>query len=118
MKEYFGWPGWWMELEEVMAAQVPLPSPPVGREFPVSTGEDSNLRSANFVVGYELWACHGEIGRLKSFIVDESSWHIGYMDVQTGDWLHGRSMMVPTSSVTSVSWAGRRVNLRQAGDGI
>lgn len=48
------------------------------------------------------------------FIVDEASWHIGYLDVKTGDWLHSRSMMVLTDWVTSVSWADHRVNLDHA----
>ena len=82
--------------------------------YPVHTKEDPHLRSTEDVTGYEVWAKDGEIGRLENFIVDEASWHIGYLDVKTGDWLHSRSMMVPTDWVTSVSWADHRVNLDHA----
>lgn len=114
MKEYFGWPAWWKEIEGVFEAQFPIPSLPAGQEFPVHTKEDPHLRSAEDVGDYELWAVNGEIGHLENFIVDEASWHIGYLDVKMGDWLHRRSMLVPTSCVISVSWADHRVNLHQA----
>jgi len=61
-----------------------------------------------------VWDRNGEIGRLEHFIVDEKSWHIGYLDVRAGDWLHGRSMLIATHSVQSISWARHRVNLRRA----
>jgi hypothetical protein len=60
---------------------------------------------------YEVWDDDGVIGHLENFIVDEASWHIGYLDVKTGDWLHSRSMLVPTRWVISVSWPDHRLNL-------
>lgn len=114
MKEYFGWLAWWEEIEELVNAQLPVPSLAAGREFPVHGKEDPHLRSAEDVGGYEVWAVDGEIGRLENFVVDEASWHLGYLDVKMGDWLHGRSVLVPTSCVMSVSWADHRVYLNQA----
>jgi hypothetical protein len=111
MHEYFGWTAYWEEMEEILNAQFPLPSLPAGREFPVHAKEEPHLRSAEDVAGYKVWAVDGEIGRLENFIVDEASWHIGYLDVKMGDWPHSRSMLVPTRWVMSVSWADHRVNL-------
>jgi len=110
MREYYGWPAYWENpnAEFLSAALV------VGRDFPVRTEEDPHLRSTDDVTGYEVWAKDGEIGRLENFIVDEASWHIGYLDVKAGDWLHRRSILVPTSEVASVSWAHHRVNMDQA----
>lgn len=108
MREYFGWPAYWDDAtnNEFLAASLPA-----GRAFPVKTGEEPLLRSWEAVAGYQVCATDGDIGRLEHFIVDEGSWHIGYLDVKTGDWLHRRSMLVPTRWVTSVSWADHRVNL-------
>jgi hypothetical protein len=61
-----------------------------------------------------VWASDGLVGCLESFIVDEAVWHIGYLDVKTGDWLQSRSVLVPTSWVKSISWADHRVNLQHA----
>jgi uncharacterized protein YrrD len=111
MREYFGWPAYW---DAPVSSELPPVSLPAGRKFPVHTQEDPHLRSREDVIGYEVWANDGAIGRLENFIVDESSWHIGYLDVKTGDWLHRRSMLVPTRWVMSVSWADHRVNLNHA----
>jgi uncharacterized protein YrrD len=108
MTDHFGWPAYW---DTFINAEVPAVSIPAGQEFPVPAGENPHLRSRDDVAGYGVWANEGEIGRLESFIVDEASWHIGYLDVKTGDWLHCRSMLVPTRWVKSVSWADHRVNL-------
>jgi len=108
MSEYFGWPVYWQDNE--FGSGPPIAA---GRKFPVHTEEDPHLRSAWDVVGYEVRATDGEIGRLEGFIVDDASWHLGYLDVKTGDWLHGRSVLVPTRSVESISWAHRRVQLKK-----
>ena len=62
-----------------------------GMKYPVHTEEDSHLRSVWQIADYAVWVADGEIGRLKGFIVDEASWHIGYLTVKAGDWLHRHS---------------------------
>ena len=111
MREYFGWPAYW---DTVVDKVFPPNLIPAGREFPVHTAEDNHLRSWEDVIGYEVWASDGVVGCLESFVVDEAVWHIGYLDVKTGDWLQSRSVLVPTSWVKSISWADHRVNLRHA----
>ena len=111
MREYFGWPAYW---DTIVDKVFPPSLIPAGREFPVHTGEDNHLRSVEDVIGYEVWASDGLVGCLESFIVDEAVWHIGYLDVKTGDWLQGRSVLVSTSWVKSISWADHRVNLQHA----
>jgi uncharacterized protein YrrD len=108
MKEYFGWVAYWEDSFDL------LPSTPPGREYPVHTKEDPHLRSVWNVAGYEVWATDGEIGRLEGFVMDDTSWHVGYLDVKAGDWLHCRSVLVPTGWVKSISWAHRRVYLHHA----
>jgi hypothetical protein len=90
----------------------PLSDEPAGKEFPAPPDEDPH--SAEDVSGYQVWADEGEMGRLEAFIVDETSWHIDYLDVKAGDWLRRRSVLVPTRWVKSISWGKHRVNLEQA----
>jgi len=113
MREHFGWPAAWEHMGEILTAEFPPASLPIGREFPVHSGEDPHLRSLSDVDGYEVWSNYSTIGRLESFVVDESSWHVRFLDVKMGDWLHRRSMLVPTSYVASISWAHHRIHLRQ-----
>lgn len=106
MQEYFGWPIYWADSELGPASSIPA-----GRKYPVHTSEDPHLRSAWDLAGYEVWTTDGEMGRVEGFIMNDASWHIGYLDVKAGDWLHSRSVLVPTRWVNSVSWADHRVNL-------
>jgi uncharacterized protein YrrD len=113
MKEYWGKMAYWVSTELEGGALIPT-----GRKYPVHTKEDPDLRSAWGLTGYEVWATDGEIGRLEGFIMDESSWHLGYLDVKAGDWLLNRSVLIPTRWIESVSWADCQVNLHHSRDGI
>lgn len=113
MEEYWGKMAYWVSAHMGGAALFPA-----GRKYPVRTKEDPDLRSAWGLTDYEVWATDGEVGRLQGLIMDESSWHLGYLDVRTGDWLLNRSVLIPTRWIKSVSWANCRVNLHHSRDGI
>jgi uncharacterized protein YrrD len=109
MREYYGWSP---SLGE-NTSEGAFPSFPTGQEYPLRSKGDPHLRSAEDVSGYAVWDKEGEIGRLENFIVNEGSWHIGYLDVRSGDWLHSRATLISTDSVKSISWAKYRVNLKR-----
>ena len=110
MREFYGWPAYWSD-RHADAIAIPVPA---GRHYPVHTDDDPHLRSTDALSGYKVWADEAAIGVLQDFIVDEDSWHIGYLDVQAGDWLLSRCVLFPTRWVKSISWAERRVNLSHA----
>ena len=109
MKQFLGLPNVWMETE--FGLLYPIPA---GREYPVRTKGDPHLRSAWALAGYQVWTTDGELGRLNGFILEETGWHLDYLDVKSGDWLHRRSVLLPTCWVKSISWGTRRINLQQA----
>jgi uncharacterized protein YrrD len=112
MEEYFG------KLTSWASTQFGGAQCPTGMKYPVHTKEDPHLRSAWDLVDYKVWASDGEVGRLEGLIMDEASWHLGYLDVKAGDWLHSRSVLIPTRWVKSISWADLRINLHHNRDGI
>ncbi len=115
MSEYYGLPRYWQNgaNPEMFASSLPA-----GREFPVSAQEDPHLRSAEAVCGYEVRDEDEKIGTLEDYFADEHSWHVGYLDVKTGDWLHSRHLMIPTRWVKGISWARHRVSLRHSRDAL
>jgi hypothetical protein len=113
LEEYWGKMAYWVHTVYDGGAQVPA-----GRQYPVRTKEDPHLRSAWDLLDYEVWATDGELGRLEGLIMDEASWHLGYLEVRAGDWLQGRSVLIPTRWVKSISWADLRINLHHSRDGI
>jgi hypothetical protein len=72
---------------------------------------DPHLRSTRQVTGYHLHATDGEIGHVEDFIVEDETWVIRYMVVNTRNWLPGRSVLVSPTWVDRISWAGRLVYL-------
>jgi uncharacterized protein YrrD len=112
MKEYFGSLAYWVD------SGLGASTFPTGVKYPVRTEEDPYLRSVWNLSGYPVWATDGELGYLESFIMDEASWHLGYLNVRAGTWLSGGSLLVPTSSVKSISWADRRIGLDQTREAV
>jgi hypothetical protein len=86
-------------------------------EMPADSGIDElSLRSGKEIVGYRIDAVDGYAGRVQDFIVDDESWIIRYMVVDTGRWLPGKKVLVIPLWIESMAWAGRsaRVGLHKA----
>jgi hypothetical protein len=112
MHDYFGPLASWVDSE------FGMPAIPTGMKYPLHTAEVLHLRSASHMLGYHVWASDGDFGVLEGFVMDEASWHLGYLDVKSGDWLKNRSVLVPTSWVQSVSWTEFRIHLHHMKAGI
>ena len=105
MHDYFGPLASWVDS---ISGTPPMPT---GMKYPVHTAEVLHLRSTSHMLGYHVWATDGDFGILAGFVMDEDSWHLGYLDVKSGDSLQSRSVLVPTRWVQSVSWADFRIHL-------
>jgi sporulation protein YlmC with PRC-barrel domain len=70
---------------------------------------DPQLRSTREVTGYHIQARDGQIGHIEDFIVDDETWQIGYLVVNTRNWLPGRKVLVVPRWVDRVSWPGSKV---------
>ena len=113
MEEYFGKLAAWVHHNLNCGAPIPT-----GRKYPLHTKEDPHLRSARALFEYEICGTDGEIGRLESFILDDATWHIGYLEVKAGKWLLDRTVLIPTRWIESVSWDNCRVNLHHSRNGL
>lgn len=73
--------------------------------------DDPHLRSCNEVVGYGIHARDGEIGHVSGMLVDEKTWAIRYVIVDTSNWWLGHQVLVSPQWITDVDWADRSVTL-------
>ncbi len=80
-------------------------------EVPEPTIEDTPLRSAIQVESYKISAEDGQIGRVQDFLIDDKTWTIGYVVVNTGSWLPGKQVLVPVDFVTEANWQQSLVGL-------
>jgi hypothetical protein len=70
---------------------------------------DSHLRSTDEVTGYYLEAVDGEIGHVKDFKVDDETWAIRYLEVDTRNWWPGKRVLVSPQWISRVSWSDSKV---------
>jgi hypothetical protein len=75
---------------------------------------DVHLRSAQEIHGYEIEGSDGVIGHVGDLIVDDETWAIRYLRIDTGNWWAGKKVLVSPQWATSVSWAERKVHMSLA----
>jgi hypothetical protein len=72
---------------------------------------DSHLRSSKEVIGYHLQAADGELGHVDDFLVEDDSWTIRYVVVDTSNWWLGKHILVPPDWIRKVSWSQKKVHV-------
>jgi sporulation protein YlmC with PRC-barrel domain len=105
---YYQWPQYWEGGYKGVLGITPFPllEVPLAQESPKSDRhDDPHLRSTRQVTGYHIQATNGEIGHVEDFFVDEESWVIDNLVVETGNWLVGKKVIIPPSWIKSVNWA-------------
>ncbi|HEY5505426.1 MAG TPA: PRC-barrel domain-containing protein, partial [Sedimentisphaerales bacterium] len=63
------------------------------------------LRSTSAVSGYHIQAADGEIGHVEDFIIDDETWAIRYLIIDTRNWWPGKKVLVSTQWIERVSWS-------------
>jgi uncharacterized protein YrrD len=79
---------------------------------------ESHLRSSAEVVGYTIRADDGDIGHVEDLLVDEKSWAITDIVVDTRNWLPGKKVLVPPVAIEAVDWHSQQVNVRFTRDAL
>jgi hypothetical protein len=87
---------------KIDAAPPPAPAAPAG---------DAHLRSIREVIGYDIQGTDGSIGRLADFIVDDETWEVRYLVLDTSHWWLKNVVLVAPHWATRVSWDERKVFL-------
>jgi len=78
---------------------------------------DVHLRSCKALFRYHIEATDGGMGEVKGLLVDEETWAIRYLIVETSNWWFGNQVLIAPQWIQEMSWpdATIAVNLtRQA----
>jgi len=75
-------------------------------------GDDPHLRSCRAISGYHLHASDGEIGHVEGFVVDDESWAIRYLVVNTSDWWLGHQVLIAPQWIADISWIDATVSVQ------
>jgi sporulation protein YlmC with PRC-barrel domain len=104
---YWGYPGLW-GLTNYPVLMLPGPEPAV--DLKAGSG-DVHLRSAKEVVGYDVQTSDGSVGRVADFVVDDQTWKIQYLVIDTNHWWFGKKVLVAPEWAKRISWAERTVDV-------
>jgi len=70
---------------------------------------DVHLRSTNAVSGHNIQATDGEIGHVEDFIIDDHTWAIRYLIIDTRNWWPGKKVLISPNWIQRVSWNEMKV---------
>jgi sporulation protein YlmC with PRC-barrel domain len=74
--------------------------------------DDTHLRSTKSITGYRIHATNGEIGHINDFIIDDKSWNIKFLVIDTHNWFGGKKVLVPVEEVKEINWSENEVYLK------
>ena len=121
---YYGYPGYWsgpMLWGSAMYPMMPVDDRPLANEaLPGHTAPptDPHLRSAKEVSGYSLQARDAAIGHLEDFLVEDASWAIRYLVVDTRNWWPGKHVVIPPQWINKLDWAEQNVQVDVLRDSV
>jgi hypothetical protein len=70
---------------------------------------DPYLRSTADVTGHHIQAADGEIGHVEDFVIDDETWAIRYLVIDTQNWWPGTMALLSTTWIERVSWLESKV---------
>jgi len=116
--QYYGYPHYWegpylwgLGAYPVVGPEGALLEDERRWEWAPQRPGDLHLRSSTVVIGYHIEATDGEIGHVDDFLVEDSSWAIRYMIVDTGNWWPGTKVLVSPEWVGDIAWSDSTVHV-------
>lgn len=121
LQRHYGWPEYWMYPSSMAVAGMgedALGAGVAGAGVLSAAQGDPNLRSAKEICGYKVQAKDGDIGQVENFVVEDDSWVLRYVIIDTGNWWPGRKIVISPRWVTDIDWSGRNFAVRMTREQI
>lgn len=117
--QHYGFPAYWYGPYAWGPMILPTPPPPaadaaseeIAARADQDNLEDAHLHATSEVLAYVIQARDGEIGHVDDFLLDDRSWTIRWLVVDTGKWLPGKHVLVAPDWVEDVAWTERAVRV-------
>ena len=75
------------------------------------SGSTPNLCSTKEVIGDHIQASDGAIGHVDDFLIDERSWRVDYLVVDTSNWIGGKWVLIAPTTLKGINWADSKLNV-------
>lgn len=115
LNQFYGWGNYWggvgvwgsgMHPPHLLGADPAQPTPEVEEDL-----ENSHLRKTSEIKNYQIQAQDGVIGHVESFLIDDETWNIRYIIVDTKDWGHDKKVLLSPAWINDVRWGGKSVHV-------
>lgn len=83
-----------------------------------SESADPHLRSCRKVMSYHIHATDGDIGHVGGMLVDDETWAIRYLIVDTSNWWLGHQLLIAPQWIENVSWYDSKVSVKMTRQAI
>jgi hypothetical protein len=80
-------------------------------EHPWQISWDPHVRNVDEVTGYHIKATDGSIGHIADFVIDDETWTVRYLAVDTRNWWPGKHVLITPERVSSIDGDNRMVLL-------
>jgi uncharacterized protein YrrD len=104
---YYGWPSYWVGGGKWGVGAFPssLPMRVQEASFGNNLQDEDNphLRSTQALSGYHIQTREGTIGQLADFMMDDQSWSICHLVVETGHWFSRKEIVISPQDIESIS---------------
>lgn len=100
VRNYFGWPVYWPQGAEETRAAISL-----------MAEVEPTLRSGDAVVGYYVHARDGDMGHVDDFLLDDTSWDVRYLVIDTRNWWPGKKVVIAPEWVKEIDWVQTKVHI-------
>ena len=115
---FYGWPAYWDGTEVWGNLNSPNRGSRGWSDASRKNTNDPHLRSTKDVFGHSIQALDGEIGHIEDFVVDDETWVIRYLVVDTKNWLPGKRVLIATDWIDRISWEESKIFLHLTRDEI
>ncbi len=118
---YYGWRPYWHGPYAWGGFYYPAAAPPIRTDAEVNVQEekwDPNLRSSREVTGYNIGAEDGDIGHVSDFLIDDDTWMVRYLVIDTMKWWPGKEVLIAPKWVDQISWEENKVFVKMNRDTI
>jgi sporulation protein YlmC with PRC-barrel domain len=123
--EYYGYPFYWggpslwgwADRPAALTAAPPngyVPPTPLDAADAEAAEADlmtTSIYSGKEIRGYHIHALDGEIGHVDDFIVDESSWSVRYLQIDTSNWIGGKTVLLAARWIRRIDPADGKIHV-------
>jgi uncharacterized protein YrrD len=88
-------------------------SPDASAEPADARGEvhDTHLRSCKAIMTYGIEAIDGDLGHVHGLLLDEETWAVRYLIVNTSNWWLGHKALIAPQWIQDMRWSDKKVKL-------